>query len=63
MRFTTVDGMASRLQSRPNLRRLLVLLFLGVCQAATGQFDSGAVLGNIKDPPGAIVYSAAPACF
>lgn len=36
----------------------LVLLLVGALKCAGAQFDSGAVLGNIKDPSGAIIASA-----
>jgi hypothetical protein len=37
---------------------LVLLLTLGAWMSAGGQFDSGAVLGSIKDPSGAILPSA-----
>jgi hypothetical protein len=44
----------------PAVSRLALLLFsiLGLSLSANAQFDSGAVLGNIKDPSGATVASA-----
>ena len=46
--------------NRPVLYRLAMVLFLALIPWATAraQFDSGAVLGNIKDPSGAIIPSA-----
>jgi Carboxypeptidase regulatory-like domain/TonB-dependent Receptor Plug Domain/TonB dependent receptor len=37
---------------------LLLLSILGISASANAQFDSGAVLGNIKDPSGATIASA-----
>ena len=46
--------------NRPILYRLAMVLFLALIPwaAAHAQFDSGAVLGNIKDPSGATIASA-----
>jgi hypothetical protein len=47
---------SSRWRSTTSL--LLLLLALGMCSKAHAQFDSGAVLGNIKDPAGATINAA-----
>jgi hypothetical protein len=39
-------------------RLILLLLIIGAWVGAHAQFDTGAVLGNIKDPSGATVSSA-----
>lgn len=51
-------GRVSRLLYRPSLIRLIILLVLGISKIAHAQFDSGAVLGSIKDPSGAVINAA-----
>lgn len=41
-----------------HMPRLLLLAMLVACSDVYAQFDSGAVLGNIKDPSGAIINGA-----
>ena len=58
MKFTSSHQGSASLPGRRNSRHYLLLLLLGAGPIAHAQFDSGVVLGNIKDPSGATVATA-----
>ena len=58
MKSTTKKRTQGALLRRAVMIRLLLVFMLGLCGEAYAQFDSGAVLGNIKDPTGAVISTA-----
>jgi len=58
MKSKTKEGMPEMSLRWVSMIRLLLILTLGLSGEAYAQFDSGAVLGDIKDPSGAVISAA-----